>query len=370
MDKSELIQPRQDKDGKNTQGAETDGLRLWGLQTWLGLTLTLLVFGLLFFKIDWAETWEGIRKADKGLVLLAAFCHYATYPVRGRRWRYTLSRLHVGARRGQFGLFVFFYNFVDNLIPGKLGDLYAAHLIKINLGVRRSAALGSIVFLRMIDAWFILGLALLSSFALFHEHMPESVFWALIIGSVIAVGATLAMVASLLLHKAVPHWVPVRLRASIESFQSGIWPERKQLPGIAFLTIVIWALEFCWMLFLGLSFGIEFTPVQLLFLSTIPLLASAFPLTPSGAGVVDLTIYGCLQAISVAHPVALAMTVLNRFIDYWLHIALGVMTWAIRRRLGLRTWRAEALAREEASAPDSKGLDPLPEAPLSERVLP
>jgi len=336
VDRSPLIQQKQDP-----RLAESDGLRLWGLQTWLGLALTLIVFAVLAWKIDWTQTWEGIQRADKWLVLLAALCHYATYPVRGRRWRMTLSRLHVGARRGRFGLFVFFYNFVDNLIPGKLGDLYAAHLIKINLGVRRSAALGSIVFLRMIDAWFILGLALLSSFALFHQHMPESVFWALIIGAVIAGGATGAMLVSLLLHKAVPHWVPVRIRAQVQSFQSGIWPERRQLPGIVLLTILIWALEFGWMLFLGLSFGIEFTPVQLIFLSTIPLLASAFPLTPSGAGVVDLTIYGCLQAIGVAHPIALAMTVLNRFIDYWLHIALGILTWALRHKLGLRTWRMD-----------------------------
>lgn len=361
MDKSGLI-----KDKKDDLSVEAEGLRLWGFQTWLGIGLTLVFFGILFFEVDWAQTWEGIREADKGLVLLAALCHYATYPVRGRRWRYTLTRLHVGARRGQFGLFVFFYNFVDNLIPGKLGDLYAAHLIKVNLGVRRSAALGSIVFLRMIDAWFILGLALLSSFALFHEAMPESVFWALIIGVVIAVGATLAMLTSVLLHKALPHWVPLTMREHLKSFQSGIWPQRDRLPGIALLTIIIWALEFCWMLFLGLSFGVEFTFVQLLFLSTIPLLASAFPLTPSGAGVVDLTIYGCLKAISVAHPVALSMTVLNRFIDYWLHIALGILTWAMRRKLGLRTWRAAPGIGSEGSGLDSS----LGDSPSTGRVLP
>jgi hypothetical protein len=29
----------------------------------------------------------------------------------------------------------------------------------------------------------------------------------------------------------------------------------------------------------------------------------------------------------------------NRFIDYWLHIGLGVLAWALRRVIGLRTWR-------------------------------
>ena len=38
-------------------------------------------------------------------------------------------------------------------------------------------------------------------------------------------------------------------------------------------------------------------------------------------------------------PIAGSLTVVNRFIDYWLHIALGVLTWAARRLIGLRTWR-------------------------------
>jgi hypothetical protein len=41
----------------------------------------------------------------------------------------------------------------------------------------------------------------------------------------------------------------------------------------------------------------------------------------------------------VTSPIAGSLTVVNRFIDYVLHIALGVMVWAIRRVIGLRTWR-------------------------------
>jgi len=34
-----------------------------------------------------------------------------------------------------------------------------------------------------------------------------------------------------------------------------------------------------------------------------------------------------------------SITVLNRFIDYWLHIGLGVIVWLFRRRMDLHSWR-------------------------------
>ena len=71
----------------------------------------------------------------------------------------------------------------------------------------------------------------------------------------------------------------------------------------------------------------------------IPLLASAFPFTPAGAGVVEITLYSCLRVVGVPVPIAGSLTVVNRFIDYWLHIVLGVIAWALRRLIGLRTWR-------------------------------
>ena len=37
--------------------------------------------------------------------------------------------------------------------------------------------------------------------------------------------------------------------------------------------------------------------------------------------------------------IAASVTVLNRLIDYWLHIGLGGRTWAFRHQIGLHTWR-------------------------------
>ena len=95
------------------------------------------------------------------------------------------------------------------------------------------------------------------------------------------------------------------------------------------------------MLCLALALGVDLSLAGLIFLTQVPLLASAFPLTPAGAGAVEITLYGCLRLLSVSHPLAVSFTVLNRLIDYWLHIVLGVLVWFFPHPPGLHTVREE-----------------------------
>ena len=312
---------------------------LWGWPTYLSIAIAIVILIFSATRVDLKEILREIAACDKRYVILGALAHYATYLVRGMRWRRCLIHLPIKAGSGKFGLLVFFYNFVDNLVPAKLGDVYAAHLARINFKIRRSAAMGSIVFLRMIDAWIILMLASLASWLLFSAHLPRAVTWSLIGGGIIAVGATTIMLVFFLFKKKLPGWIPEKVQQMIQAFHTGMWPRPKELFPISVLTAVIWLLETLWIFCLVLAFNLQIGPAEAIFLTMIPLLASAFPLTPSGAGVVEITLYSCLRVVGVATPIAGSLTVVNRFIDYWLHIALGVITWALRRFIGLRTWR-------------------------------
>jgi len=327
---------------------------LWGWPTYLSIAIAIVILIFAATRVDLKEIWREIAACDKRYVILGSLAHYATYLVRGMRWRRCLIHLPIKAGSGKFGLLVFFYNFVDNLVPAKLGDVYAAHLARINFKIRRSAAMGSIVFLRMIDAWIILMLASLASWLLFSAHLPRAVTWSLIGGGIIAVGATTIMLVFFLFKKKLPGWIPEKVQQMIQAFHTGMWPRPKELLPIAALTIIIWGLETLWIFCLVLAFNLQIGPAEAIFLTMIPLLASAFPLTPAGAGVVEITLYSCLRVVGVATPIAASLTVVNRFIDYWLHIALGVITWALRRFIGLRTWRDVPL--KESGKPDSSEL--------------
>ncbi|MEJ2166513.1 MAG: lysylphosphatidylglycerol synthase transmembrane domain-containing protein [Desulfobacterales bacterium] len=313
--------------------------QLWGWPTYLSIAAAIVILVFAATMVNLKEIWREIGACDKRLVLLGALAHYATYLVRGMRWRRCLLHLPVKAGNGKFALLVFFYNFVDNLVPAKLGDVYAAHLARINFKIRRSAALGSIVFLRMIDAWVILLLAAMACWVLFADRLPGAVLWSLIGGGIIAVGATSIMLVFILFKKRLPDWIPDKIQQMIQSFHTGMWPRPKEFFPIAVLTMTIWTLETVWILLLVMAFGRHIGLAEAVFLTMIPLLASAFPFTPSGAGIVEITLFSCLRVAGISSPLAGSLTVVNRFIDYWLHIALGVLTWAFRRVIDLRTWR-------------------------------
>jgi uncharacterized protein (TIRG00374 family) len=312
---------------------------LWGWHTYLSVGITIAILVALAAVVDLDRVWQEVAVSKKTYILLGMLAHYGTYPVRGLRWRRCMIHLPVQGGTAKFGLLVFFYNFVDNVVPGKLGDLYGAHLARINFRIRRSAALGSIVFLRMVDAWFVLGLASLASWLLFSNRLPQAVVWALIGGGAVALATTLIMLPFFLVKKSLPRWMPEKIQQMVHSFRAGMWPRASEIIPVAVLTMVIWILEMTWIFFLALGFGLRLSSAEAIFLTMIPLLATAFPLTPSGAGVVELTLFGCLRAVGVPAPVAVSLTVVNRFIDYWLHIGLGVFIWALRAKFGLRTWR-------------------------------
>jgi uncharacterized protein (TIRG00374 family) len=312
---------------------------LWGWHTYLSIAIAVFILAGAATMVDLRQIWREIASCDKRFVLLGTLAHYTTYIVRGIRWRRCLMHLPMTAGSCRFGLLVFFYNFVDNLVPAKLGDVYAAHLARINFKIRRSAAMGSIVFLRMFDAWIILALASLASWQLFSVGLPRIIIWSLIGGGVIAFGASSIMVIFFLFRRKLPAWIPDKIRQMILSFQTGMWPRPKDIVPIVILTVIIWALETVWIYSLTLAFGLRVGSAQAVFLTMIPLLASAFPLTPSGAGVVEITLFSCLRLLGVSAPIAGSLTVVNRFVDYWLHIGLGVLIWAFRGVMGLRTWR-------------------------------
>ncbi|KPJ77149.1 MAG: hypothetical protein AMJ54_09045 [Deltaproteobacteria bacterium SG8_13] len=315
------------------------GPALWGKHTLVSIVLTAAVMVFLAAYVDVHHLWQQLVDSNKVYLVIAGLSHYATYPIRGIRWKRCLKHLPLQCSSARFGLLVFFYNFVDNLVPAKLGDLYAAHLVRINCGVRRSAALGSLLFLRTLDSWIIFGMAAAVSWHLFADAIPRSVVWVLIVGCSFAVVGTTLMVVFVLFKRSVPRWLPETIRQMIKAFQAGMWPKPKQFFRISLHTIAIWLLESLWIFFLALAFNLQLSVANLIFLTMIPLIASAFPITPSGAGVVELTLFTCLRVIGVSSPLAVSLTVVNRFIDYWLHIALGALTWSIRKQIGLHTWR-------------------------------
>src|SRR5215471_20803416 len=173
--------------------ANHEEVRLWGWPTLVSLAVTLVILLSLGARLDIQATWRQVVACNKTLMVVGGWAHYVTYLVRGYRWQRCLAQVSSPCQWRMFGLLIFFANGVDNVVPGKLADVYAAHLVRINCGVRRSTALGALVFLRMVDAWVVLLLAALASWWLFATSLPRAVLWSLLLGVCVAGGVTLVL---------------------------------------------------------------------------------------------------------------------------------------------------------------------------------
>ena len=329
-------------------------VRLWCWPTVVSLALTLGIVLGLGAMLDLQETWRQVVACDKTLLVVGGVAHYVTYVVRGSRWQRCLTPVSRPGQWRLFGLLLFFANGVDNVVPGKLADVYAAHLARINCGVRRSTALGALVFMRLVDAWVVCLLAALASWWLFATSLPRAVLWSLLLGLCLAGGGTLVLLVCVVSPRVLPPWLPARGQQMLHAFYLGLWPPSSQVGRIIVLTSLLWSLESVWTVSLAAAFGIKVGLMQGMFLTMMPLLASAVPLTPSGVGVVEVTMYSCLRLLDVSTATAASVTVVHRLIDSWLHMGVGAVLWVFRRPIGLRTW-------VEAPPPDA------PEAPASQR---
>jgi uncharacterized membrane protein YbhN (UPF0104 family) len=149
----------------------------------VSLAIMLVILLGLGAMLDLQETWRQVVACNKTLMVLGGLAHYLTYLLRGYRWQRCLAPVSSPCKWRMFGLLTFFAAGVDNVVPGKLAEVYAAHLARINCGVRRSTALGALLFLRMVDAWVVLLLAALASWWLFALRLPRAVLWSLWLGA-------------------------------------------------------------------------------------------------------------------------------------------------------------------------------------------
>ena len=100
---------------------DSKGPALWGWPTYLSIGVAVVILIFASTMVDLRKIWHEITACDKRFIALGALAHYATYIVRGMRWRRCLIHLSIKAGNSKFALLVFFYNFVDNLVPAKLG---------------------------------------------------------------------------------------------------------------------------------------------------------------------------------------------------------------------------------------------------------
>lgn len=318
------------------------------------LAVALILFVFRGFNIDLAKTWAYMRGAEPALLMLGLVVFYTTFPLRAFRWRMLLDNAGVPVREGRKTWasmpalieYIYLSWFANCIVPAKLGDAYRGYLLKRNGRVSFSATFGTIFAERLLDMLGLFTLLVISGWFVFGTHLPPAT--KLIFGSglvlVVLIVAGLAGMRwfSPLLRRFMPrrllHVYTSFETAALRSFRPAI------LPTLALVTGAIWLLEGFRLYFVIQALGVEGLHVALpviIFVALASSLLTAVPFTPAGLGLVEGAVTGVLilflptatslQAES-SHNLALAVTFLDRAINFWSIIVIGFIVYLVSKR--------------------------------------
>jgi uncharacterized protein (TIRG00374 family) len=305
--------------------------------------LVRVVFGEGF---DWGEVLRLIGQADPGLLLVAFLMYYATFPIRGLRWRYVLSRSGMRVRFRDATEILFLSWFVNCLVPAKLGDIYRAYLLRANYAASISRTVGTVFIERIADIIVIAGLALSAGFWSFRGRSRPEIDALFLIGFVISIGLVLLIIALRLFGAQFGRWLPARVGELWGRFQEGSTGalSARSVPVILFLTGVIWLLEGARLYFVIRALALPEVGLGIsasVFVALAAALLTAIPLTPAGFGFVEAGIIGVLFLYGVSYEPAAAVALVDRGLTIVTVIILGGILYAVSGKIR----RAHGVAR-------------------------
>jgi uncharacterized membrane protein YbhN (UPF0104 family) len=186
-----------------------------------GPILSALVIVALFAAFLRGVSLEGVTAAIRGThvpyVAAAVMVSLAGFFFRIVRWRYLLAPLK-WARLRSLAAAVFCGWAVSAILPGRVGEVARAVLLRHREGVRASAAFGTIVLERMLDAFAVLillaaSLGFVPAAALGSQQ--ASLMSAIRLSALIAFGALVAAAIAILLMHHIPPVVQAALQGAV-----------------------------------------------------------------------------------------------------------------------------------------------------------
>jgi uncharacterized protein (TIRG00374 family) len=297
------------------------------------IVLLLFVVALPGFELD---VLFGYVLAANPLWLLAAFVvYYIGFPLRGYRWSLLLRGIGVRVSVRDSTEIIFVSWLVNSVVPAKLGEVYRAWLLKVNFPVSLSSTFGTIFIERMFDIFAIVILGLGAAFWSFRSGLDDTVRLIMLLGIAVVVALAIGLVTLRSFGTRLVERLPLPDKAVelYERFEEGVFSmDRRTLPMISLLTLLIWTTEAIRLLFVveALDFGISLGISGAFFVALVASLLTAVPLTPAGLGIVEAGIVGLLVGVYGADAnEAAAIALVDRAISVLSVIFLGFIAYLL-----------------------------------------
>ncbi len=310
-----------------------------------GLAIAIILFVFRGLDIDIQETWRYMRGADIPLLLSGFLVFYMTFPLRTLRWRMLLENAGVPVREGRdtwasfpaLMEYIYLSWFANCIVPAKLGDAYRAYLLKHNGQVSFSMTFGTIFAERLLDMIGLFSMLVLSGWITFGARMPPGTQIVFGFGAFLVVLVISGLAGMRWLGPYIRRIIPIRLHGVYGNFeQSALRSFRPRiLPRLILITGVVWLLEGFRLYFVIQALdgeGLHLALSVIIFVALASSLLTAIPFTPAGLGVVESTVTFVLTFFGVGKNLGIAVTLLDRMINFWSIVVFGLILYIFSRR--------------------------------------
>lgn len=340
-EKEQLPEEHADRD---ESAPEDFGRSLFSVRTVLSFVFALVVlyFVIRRTNIDVGESLKQMRNANLWYLGGAIAIYYATFFLRGWRWKGMLASAGISDETGHkmpntVGMFqiITLSWFTNSILPARMGDAYRCYLIKRRAGASFGVSLGTMLAERLIDLVVLFGMLLLAGAAVYGTHTPDRAQQAFLIGGGVVVIGVVGVGILWVLRERIEGWMPGRLAKVYQRVRSGLFDSiaKPVLPIV--VSVTLWLCDGLRVLLVARALG-EVIPYQAaIMVALLSALVSTIPITPAGLGFVEGIMIWALTSIGVLSSTAGTIALLDRVVTYGTLMIVGglVYLWVLRTDL-------------------------------------
>ena len=304
--------------------------RLTRRSTLFALLLTLvLVLGVVraATSFNLSEVSLDLQRANPLWLLAALVASWATFPLRGLRWRMILSAsgFRISRRAATEILTLSFW--VNCVLPAKMGDVYRGWLLKHNGATSLGNAVGTVIAERLVDLATVALLGAASTFVAFGGKLPPTALALTAVALGVAVATTLLLLvargfaAALIYALPIPDALKSGFTNAAASLRAGSGGRviRTALP----YSLAIWIGESLRLAAVAAALGLfvvspaagQIGIASTIFVALVSAVLTVVPFTPAGIGIVEAGMVGILVALFGFSPeTAIALALLDRLV--------------------------------------------------------
>ncbi len=328
-----------------------------------GFIVSIILIYLCVRNIDFKQSVSLVKSADLRLVFFGATIYAFSYIVRSVRWEYILVPLKKIKLFGSF-FFLIFGFFMNNILPLRLGEFVRALVAGEKLKVSKSGVFATIVVERLMDVIiFIIAFFLIGMFV---PDIPgwlqkSFIFCAIIFGLAFLLLFFMSKDEEKflkLLHK-LP--LPSKAASIIEKiflkFAGGLkfFRNKKLVLNVFATSVIVWYVEAWAYKIFFLSFGVDVTIIQCLFVIVTTGIATMLPTAPAFIGAIEGVGMVTLGLFGVAETTAFTAMAATHFVEMITVYLLGIIG-IIKEKISLSDLFGFAISQPEQNISQHNGF--------------